>query len=206
MRKLFLTSSFSDVSTLLPEFLDGEFEEKTVTFIPTASITEKVKFYVDSAKKAFNELGIIVNELDISKASKEEITSKIKNCDYIYVSGGNTFYLLQELRRTGADDIIIDQINSGKVYIGESAGSMITSPNIEYVKLMDNKAKAESLNDYKALEIVNFYPVPHYTDFPFKETVEKIIAVYGSKLDLRPINNRQAIVINGESARILSVS
>ena len=204
MRNLFLTSSFSDVSKLLPDFLGEECETKTVTFIPTASITEKVKFYVGAAKKAFKKLGIIVDELDISKATGEEITSKLENNDYIYVSGGNTFYLLQELKQTGADQIIIDQIKKGKIYIGESAGSMIMSPNIEYVEIMDDKTIAKSLNTNDALGVVDVYPVPHHTNFPFKKIVEKIIAEYGSKLDLCPISNKQVIAVKDDSIEILS--
>ncbi len=204
MRRLFLTSSFADVSKLLPEFLEKEREGKTVTFIPAASTTEKVKFYVGAAKKAFKKLGIIVDELDIPQASGEEIISKLENNNYIYVSGGNTFYLLQELIQTGADKIIKDQIKKGKIYIGESAGSMIMAPNIKYVEMMDDKTKAESLNSYKALGIVDFYPVPHHTNFPFKKTVEKIIAEYNSRLDLRPISNKQAITIKDNNIEILS--
>ena len=204
MRNLFLTSSFADVSDLLPEFLNEAWEGKTVSFIPTASITEKVKFYVGLAKKAFKKLGIIVDELDISKASREEIASKLATNNYIYMSGGNTFYLLQELKQTGTDEIILDQVNKGKVYIGESAGSMIMSPSIEYVEMMDDKTQAESLKSYKALGIVDFYPVPHHTDFPFKDTVEKIIAEYDSKLDLRPISNKQVIDVKGDCVNILN--
>ena len=112
MRNLFLTSSFADVSDLLPDFLNEAWKGKTVSFIPTASTTEKVKFYVGLAKKAFKKLGIIVDELDISKASREEIASKLATNNYIYISGGNTFYLLQELKQTGTDEIILNQVNT----------------------------------------------------------------------------------------------
>lgn len=204
MKNLFLTSSFADVSKLLPGFLGEECEKKTVTFIPTASTTEKVNFYVGAAKSAFKKLGIIVDELDVSKASNEEILSKLGSNDYIYVSGGNTFYLLQELKRTGADEIIIDQIKKGKTYIGESAGSMIMSPNIEYVNIMDDNSIAKSLKDNDALGMVNVYPVPHHTNFPFKKAVKKIISEYDAKLDLRPISNKQVIAVKGDSIEILS--
>ena len=107
---------------------------KTVTFIPTASKVEKVVFYVNAGRKALEKMGLIVDELDISTATTAEITAKIKNNNFIYVTGGNTFFLLQELKKTGADQVIIDEVNAGKLYIGESAGAMVTSANIEYVK------------------------------------------------------------------------
>lgn len=73
---------------------------------------------------------------------------------------------------------------------------MVVSPNIEYVEIMDDKTIAKSLSNNDALGVVDFYPVPHYTNFPFKETVEKIIAEYDSKLDLRPISKLIAVKNN----------
>ncbi len=198
MKKLFLASSFKDVASLLPNFANEHINGKTVTFIPTASITESIKFYVGSGKKALEKLGLTVDELELTKATAAEISDKLQKNDYIYITGGNTFFLLQELRKTGADKIIIDQIQSGKLYIGESAGSMIMSPNIDYAKGMDECKKAPELDSFSALSLVDFYPLPHYTNFPFKNAVEKILAKYESELKLYPISNSQVILVNGE--------
>lgn len=199
MKKLFLASMFSDVADLLRIFVGEDLSGKSVTFIPTASVPEKVKFYVGAARKAFNKSGIIVDELDLLTASHDEILNKLKTNDYIYISGGNTFFLLQELRRTGADKLIIEQINSGKCYIGESAGSMILSPNIEYVKYMDEIKEAPGLSEYAGLSVVDFYPVPHFKNFPFAKAVEKIISIYDSELNLYPISNHQVILVDGDT-------
>lgn len=201
-KKLFLSSSFASVSKLFPDFANEELKGKTVTFIPTASIPETVKFYVNSGKKALEKLGLIVDVLEISKATNKEITKKLQDNDYIYITGGNTFFLLQELKRTGTDKILIEQINSGKIYIGESAGSMIMSPNIEYVKDMDNCKKAPELKTNTALSIVKCYPLPHHTNFPFKKAVEKVITKYESTLKLIPISNSQVILVNGSKIKI----
>lgn len=202
MRKLFLASSFKDAASLLPDFAKEDLKGKTVTFIPTASIPESVKFYVGSGKKALEKLGLTVDELELTKATAKEISDKLCKNDYIYITGGNTFFLLQELRKTGADKIIIDQIHSGKLYIGESAGSMIVSPNIEYAKGMDNYKKASELESFTALNIVDFYPLPHHTNFPFRKAVEKIILAYESDLKLFPISNSQVILVNGENITV----
>jgi dipeptidase E len=73
---------------------------------------------------------LIIDELEISSASGDEIERRIKDADYVFAEGGNTFFLLQELNRTGADKMIIEHINKGKLYIGASAGSMILSADI----------------------------------------------------------------------------
>ncbi|MDN5042550.1 Type 1 glutamine amidotransferase-like domain-containing protein [Aliarcobacter butzleri] len=194
MKKLFLASSFKDVANIFADF-EKDLKGKTVTFIPTASKVEKVVFYVNSGKKALQKLGLIIDELDISTASNDEINSKLRNNDFIYITGGNTFFLLQELKKTGADKIIIDEINKGKLYIGESAGAIVTSANIEYAKRMDDLKKAPNLTEFNGLNLVDFYVIPHYTNFPFEKTVEKIIEDYSSKLNLSPISNKDAILV-----------
>jgi dipeptidase E len=194
MKKLFLASSFKDVANIFADF-EKDLKGKRVTFIPTASKVEKVVFYVNSGKKALQKLGLIIDELDISTASNDEINSKLRNNDFIYITGGNTFFLLQELKKTGADKIIIDEINKGKLYIGESAGAIVTSANVEYAKKMDDVKKAPNLTEFSGLNLVDFYVIPHYTNFPFEKTVEKIIEDYSSKLNLSPISNKDAILV-----------
>jgi dipeptidase E len=204
MSRLFLSSSFADSAKLFSNTIGEPCEGKSVAFIPTASIPEKMKFYVGASRKAFLNLGMRVNELEISTATGKEISEVLTKCDYVYISGGNTFFLLQELKKTGTDKLLVDLISSGKYFIGESAGSIIASPNIDYVKGMDDCRMAPELNDNTALNLVDFYPVPHYTNFPFKKAVEKIIAEYGQKITLYPISNGQAILVDGNRVEVLS--
>lgn len=202
MKKLFLSSSFSTVAKLFIDFAGPGLKGKTVTFIPTAAAHEEIDFYVKSGKKALEKAGLIVEELDVANASASEIREKLEHNDFIYVSGGNTFFLLQELKKKGADRIIADQINSGKMYIGESAGSMVLAPNIEYVKDMDDCNIAPELSDFNALHVIDFYPLPHYTNFPFKKVGEKIVAKYQAALPLKPISNAQAILVDGDRVEV----
>ena len=203
MRKLFLASSFSEVASLFPKFAGEEIKGKRITFIPTASLVEEVCFYVDDDRKAFEELGIIVEELEITTASPDKISEILNRNDYIFVSGGNTFYLLQELRRKGADILITEQIHAGKLYIGTSAGSIILCPDIEFVKEIDYNHTAPEVRSFTGLNIVDFYILPHYLDFPFEEITQNIVKKYGKKLDLRPISNKQVITIAGNRIEIL---
>jgi dipeptidase E len=201
-----LASYFSGSAKLFAEFTQNTCSGKKVVFITTASVPEKVTFHLDSDKKSLEKLGLIVDELKISKASKDEIENKIINTDYIFVAGGNTFFLLQELKRSGADKLIIEHIEKGKIYVSTSAGSIIVSKNIEYVKFMDDSAEVLELNNnFSALGIVDFYIVPHYTNFPFKKPAEKIIAEYSETLDLRPIHNKQAIIVRGDQVETIEV-
>ncbi|HAO6036795.1 TPA: type 1 glutamine amidotransferase-like domain-containing protein [Listeria monocytogenes] len=204
MKNLFLTSSFKDVVPLFTEF-ESNLQGKTVTFIPTASKVEEVVFYVEAGKKALEDLGLIVEELDVATGTLEEITATLKKNDFIYVTGGNTFFLLQELKRSGADKLILEEIAKGKLYIGESAGAVITSPNISYIQSMDSVKKATNLTNYDALNLVDFSILPHYNNAPFKEVTQKIVADYAGKPTMRPISNQEAIFVRDKEVSLKSL-
>ena len=197
MSKLFLTSYLAGTKNLAKEFLK-DVPEKEITFVPTASNTEDYKEYVDEAEQIFLELGFSINILDVSKTEKQKIENILENTKILYVSGGNTFYLLQELKRKKILDAIKDKISNGMFYIGESAGAIITSKNIEYNQIMDNKEIAPDLDNYEAMNITDFYILPHNNEFPFVESTKETIKIYEDKLNLLPISNNEAVFVNGK--------
>lgn len=204
MQKLFLASLFKDVFQIFIDFANENLVGKTVTFIPTAAIPDKLDFHIIYSKELLAKMGLIVDELEISTASHSDIVKKLENNEYIYVAGGNTFFLLQEMNRTGTGNLIKTQINTGKLFIGESAGAILVAPDIEYSKDTDNPLMAPNLKSYDALNIVDFYPVPHYNDASLKEAVDIVISKYGTKLPLVPFSNSQAILVIGKEKQIVS--
>ncbi|MCQ4318241.1 peptidase S51 [Stutzerimonas zhaodongensis] len=201
---IFLTSSFADVADLFVTFTKGECRGKTITLIPTASLAEEVNAYLIAAKDALIEAGMAIDELEVSTASQQDIADKLERNEFIYVAGGNTFFLLQELKRTGADKLIAEQVRAGKCYIGESAGSAVLAPSIEYLQRLDDPSAAPDLDSFASLALVEFYPLPHYGNAPFKDAVDQVLIEYGDSLDFRPFSNHQAIAIVGDSVDILT--
>ncbi|MDO5640406.1 MAG: Type 1 glutamine amidotransferase-like domain-containing protein [Neisseria sp.] len=202
MKKLFLTSYFANTADLLPPFA-GDCVGLRVCFIPTAAIHEEVDFYVGEGRAALEKLGMTVDTLDISAESAAVIAARLQQCDCIYVSGGNTFFLLQELGKKQAGEMLAAQINAGKLYIGESAGAMILAPNVDYVREMDDADVAGQAIS-AGLRILDIYPLPHHGEFPFAEATAQIIERYGSELALCPINNEQVILVDGAQRTIKS--
>lgn len=203
MEKLFLASLFKDVSQIFVDFANENLVGKTITFIPTAALPDKLDFHIKYSKELLSKMGLIVDELEISTATHLDIVNKLENNDYIYVSGGNTFFLLQEMKRSGAGNLIKTQIHAGKLFIGESAGAILLAPDIEYSKDTDNPLAAPQLKTFEALNIIDFYPVPHYKNDPLKEVVDIVISKYGRKLPLVPFSNSQAILVTGKEKQIV---
>lgn len=202
MKRMFLVSMFQNVSDIL-ETVGLDLKNKTVTYIPTASRAEKLGFFVRIGKWRLKRLGLSVDELEISTAPYEVIVSKLEKNDYIYVTGGNTFFLLQELRRTGADKILTQEIQKGKFYIGESAGAIVVAPDIGYSAKMDHIEKAPGLKSYAGLNLIDFYVVPHYKNWEMGKAAEDIINTYSDSLELKSICDNQAILIEDSKVQIL---
>ena len=196
--KLFLCSHFSSVGNLIKE----EVENKKVVFVPTASIHEGYTGYVNSARKLFKKLGAILTEMDISKEEYLTVKSAFEEADVIYFTGGNSFFLIDQLRKTGIDELLKKEIMNGKLMIGESAGAIICSPTITYIEQMDKKPEDYSQEDDKGLSFVDYYILPHYLTAPFKKVTEKILAEF-SDLNICPISNHQAIIVNDESSKVI---
>lgn len=203
MKRLFLSSSFAEVKNLFRDFLKDDLKDKKVLFIPTASLFEEINFYIDDAKTAFKSLGMEIEVLELTEASEEIAKEKISSAEYLYISGGNTFFLLQELKKKDLSSLIFKRVDNGMVYIGESAGSIVATADIEYAEGMDDKSIAKNLASTKAINLINFYPLVHYGEFPFAEISYERERKYNGKLNLIKINNKQAITVEDDKIEIV---
>ena len=200
---MILTSSLYESIELVKKFLDKNTESKKILFIPTATNVDEYKKYIHLTQKAFEDFGYEVENFDISIFSEEIAKEKLSQAKIVFISGGNTFYLLQELKRKNLTSYLKERIENGLLYIGESAGSVIATPNIEYASIVDDKTLATELNDYTGLNLVNFYIVPHFEEEPFVESSRKTVELYKDKLDLKLINNKEAILVENNNFTII---
>ena len=203
LKNMILTSSLYESIGFVKEFLDKNAKSKKILFIPTAANVEEYKNYMYLTEKAFEDIGYEVDNFDISVFSEKTVKEKLSKAEIIFISGGNTFYLLQELKKKNLISYLKERIGKGLIYIGESAGSVITAPNIEYVSVMDDKILAEELDDYTGLNLVDFYIVPHFEEEPFIESSRKIVELYKDKLDLKLINNKEIILVENDDFKII---
>ena len=197
---LFLCSHFSKVGALLKDRIAG----KRVAFIPTASIHEGYTGYVGSARTVFKKLGAELTEIEISTANVSDITQVFDAADIIYFTGGNSFFLIDQLRKTGTDTLLKQQLEKGKLFIGESAGAIVCAPELSYIEEMDPIPEDYSQSDYAGLGLINFYVLPHYLTAPFKKVTADIMQSF-SNIELCAINNAQALSIKDGVRKLVSV-
>ena len=78
------------------------------------------------------------------------------------------------MRRTGVDKLLKEELEKGKLMIGESAGAIICAPDISYIEKMDEKPEGYSQSDDDGLNLIDFYVLPHYLTAPFKKITATI--------------------------------
>lgn len=205
---MLLFSHFAQATSLVPTVLGNSTIGAQVVFIPTAALAEAVDMseYTAGNRQALEGLGFAVVDLELSTATPSEIEQTITQADALFIDGGNTFYLLQELKRTGAYDLVKNHIRAGKLYMGNSAGSIITAPDIGYCAAMEHMG-SDKLNgsvDTRGLGAVDFYPVPHVGNPMFDEAVHTIIAGYTDRMNLLPLTDQQAVHIHEGKATTLT--
>ena len=136
-----------------------EIKYKKVLYITTAVDGEDDgdKSWMVREYKTILDLGIDESNITEYKIGSSDID--INNFDIIYMMGGNTFYLLNMIRKYSFDNSIRDFINKGKIYIGSSAGSEILGSSIETALSYDeNKV---NMSDFTGLKLLNGLIIPH---------------------------------------------
>lgn len=199
--RLFLCSHFAETGMLLKDEAEG----KKVLFIPTASINESYRGYVDSARKLWKKMNADIMEVEISSADMDEVHKAFEDADIIYFTGGNSFFLIDQLKKTGTDELVKKHLNKGKLYVGESGGAIVCAPELSYIRPMDEVPEDFSQKDYSGLGLIDFYVVPHYLCAPFERCSQQILEEY-SDLNIHPLGNSQAIFVEDGQIHPLSCS
>lgn len=169
-------------------------ENSIIGFIPTASELYNDRWYMEKDKEDLSKMNYNVDNIDISKESKVEIIEKFNNIDAIFIAGGNSFYLLQQLKIKNVLKELIDFANN-KIYVGSSAGSCIACPSIDYVEKLDDKSEAPLLDNFKAMNLVDFYILPHYkSKAKYTKLADDIEKEY-SNYNFIKLSNQQAVVV-----------
>lgn len=185
----------------LLEILPKPPKELKVAHIVTASKVSKNTDFVDRERKALKDLGFQVTEMDIEGKNPKILRSAFKNKDIIYVQGGNTFYLLKQVRKSGFGKVVKDLINKGAIYIGVSAGSYLACPTIEMATWKRQDKRRFGLRNLEALNLVPFLLSAHYNREKHREGVKEGMAK--SRFPVKILADDQALVVANGKVKLI---
>ncbi len=181
---------------LFPEFL----EDRVFAYMPSEGDASELNAQFEPLWEEYtkkNNAKLVV--IDNSKRGREaEIEiEKLKSANILVITGGNTFKLLNHLRKSGLDKAIVEFWKKDKVVLsGFSAGAVVLSPLIETARIYGDPNEP-GLTDLTGLGIVDFEIWPHY-----EPNQDNNVADYKSKIqhDLKLIGNEEVVVIDKNSS------
>ena len=93
-----------------------------------------------------------------------QLERRVLQSDVIYLAGGNTFYFLKHLKRSGLFGMLRKFAARGGVLAGLSAGALILTPHIGLAGYppFDRDENDVRLRDLHALNLARFEFFPHY--------------------------------------------
>ncbi len=206
MKKLFLTSSSEMVMDDIVKKLPNSPTELKLALINTAAEVEKGDhWWLRAEKKKLAEVGFEIDEFSITGMKIEEIEERLLNKQVIYVCGGNTFYLLDQMIKTGFDQIVKRKIEEGVIYMGSSAGSMVVGVRIDLVSTIDDRSKAPDLKS-DGLGIIDMAILPHWGTKDFLEEYKSgFETMYTKNLKIVPLSDRQYIYVKDNVVELVQV-
>lgn len=120
--------------------------------------------------------------------------------DIIYLSGGNTFYFLNFLRKKKLIGRLKEFVARGGVLAGLSAGAILCTPNIETAGFpaFDRDENEVKIKNLKALNLVDFHFFPHYVN---SKRYDLALSSHSKKQSIPTLCSRdgEGIILDGAS-------
>ena len=168
-------------------------DNPTLLFIGLASSYSDS--YYDTIKKIYKNLGCetvylkkknIINNPDI-------VINKINNSDIIYIGGGDSIKLIEDIKEYNIDKLLENALNKGTILVGYSAGAILLS-NLGF---SDSYILRNESNEYKFIQGLNYTNInicPHYdTSIDKQNSLEK--EIIKRKIEVYALENNTALKI-----------
>ena len=178
--------------------LFGDKSPVVVTVVPNAWDVypeEQQKTELENTLAQFKNLNYHASIMDLVTSSSEQIKNKLTSSDFVWVMGGNSFYLNHLVRKSSFDSILRKALDEGLVYGGTSAGAVIAGHTLHGAENADDPNKAPEII-WEGMGLVDFGIVPHWGMEKYADALEKM------RTDMQPytshvitLTNDQAIIV-----------
>jgi dipeptidase E len=160
MRTLYLASSFNKVGIDIVSRLSAH---ARIAFITTAAEAEpEPRPWLDADRAVFVECGFAVTDYTFTGKDADTLRRELAVYDVLFVEGGNSYHLLRQMQLSGAFPVVRELLDTGKIYIGSSAGSIVTCPTIGWTGSLDDRSEVPELSDVSGIGLVPFLILPHW--------------------------------------------
>lgn len=210
-RVLLLSSSgYKDTKYLshalpwLKEFVaKNNLQGKKVAFVPYAGVRKSYDEYESQVKEALKDLGVEIVGVHRAKAKEQ-----IRQADAIFVGGGNTFELVNQLYKNELVKLIAKRVSEGVPYVGWSAGSNVAGATMQTTNDMP-------IVEPKSFNTFNIFPYqinPHFISGKVKghngesreERLEEFLIV-NQKSIVYALPEGVALWIEGKKVKVLGM-
>lgn len=182
----------------LDKFVGG-LKGKHIAYIPTAANGEEPygTWKNGTTWNEFSACGAIVQVFELENYKEMHFPDSLRNFDILFVAGGMPGYLMYWMRRTYLDVHLKKMLDDGLIYVGSSAGSMVTAPTLHSAEVYLDEVEP-GVGIFPGLGLVDFDFYPHYKE----GTLDQIKKNYkGSKMYL--VKNGEAITVENSKVTIL---
>lgn len=178
-------------------------QNNSVVCITTAAVGEGNPDWMPKEINPLKEKVKNFIEFDLTGKTKLEVKQALEGVDIIYVIGGNTYYLLEHIQKTGFTEIVKDKIKAGAVYIGASAGAVVACPDIGYIENLDDPSKAD-LTDFTAMKLLDFLIMPHIDHESYSSQIIPIVEKIkkGNQMVIG-LKEDQGLVVEGSYLKVI---
>ena len=170
--KMLLTSTVEHFAPKLPLVFGDKLKDMNVLYVPTAAYAEEgYKEWLTPELDAIRPQIKSLVEFDIANKTQNELLDALIGIDILYVTGGNTYCLLEEMNKIKFEEVLDIFFKRDGIYLGSSAGSIVMCPDIDFIRDMDEPEKA-NLDSTVAHDLIDFSIMPHINQPRFNDAFE----------------------------------
>ena len=148
----------------------GNVSDQTFAYMPSGGVRGSEP-YIAEWEGISNEHGSNFVTIDNASSDPKE-QDKLLGSDVLLISGGNTFQLLYNLRKSGLDKTVIKFSQKQNVVLaGFSAGALVLTPTINICSLPGFDKNLVGIEDLTGLNVVDFEVFPHYNKTAHSEAL-----------------------------------
>lgn len=183
--------SYCPDSKKIDNFLLDKIQKNDLIIFVPAATTKSQETYFEFFKKNMSSYELTnIDWIDLYSPWEK----KVKDAKVIYLAGGNTFKLIDILRKSGFDKFLKESKDK-LIIVGNSAGAVVLGKNISTT----NDEDIIGVSNYNGLGLMPYSLCPHYT-IDKKDRLQSL--ANKENISILGVPEKAGIVFNSEEKRI----